>query len=743
MKFKQLPFWIISCLFLFSFILVPIGEAQASTISVKLVNYLGNRPSVSFDTEGTYKLANNNTRYSGRDRFEVANNIASGGWGSANTVIVVNYLAFADALAAAPLAKKLDAPILLTKPDSLPDVTKSKIQALHPANVLIIGGAGSVSTNVANQLKGLVQSVDRVAGNDRFEVAKNIAGKLGSSSSAIVTNGLIFSDALAIASYAAQKQIPILLTYNNQIPTSTKIALQGKSSTLIIGGTGSVGTVVEKQLAAPKRIGGSDRYEVSANIVKQLNLDAQTVFLSNGLTFADALTGSVLAAKQGAPLLLTAPTEIPTVVLNTMKDKQTSIVSVLGGTASVSNQVVSSLPNEYVIEPKTKYTVAVENGRLGLYKGSQKIKDFGTDPFTLATNYSTSNMINIYGNGPTSYLGNMEFSIENGSYVRPINRNISFEDYLKNVVPREMPASWGNFNASAGRDGMDALRAQAIAARTYAIDEVGKTVKDDQSFQVYGGYRYYSSAAGGWVNAWDPNSTRAVNETSGKILKYNGSLVDAVFSSSNGGYTVKNTDEWPSGSPLGYLIAQPDSYDNYKWTLKVPIKQIDLDGKDLENYGYWWWNSSEANANLAANVKNWLRSQNITTLPDNQIKIINVSDFNFAPERNSSQRSLNGSITVDYMLYGQVDPTSKQIKKNTVQINNTIKNFRSWFGGMDFKSTYLDSVAKDANFIYINGKGFGHGIGLSQQGAYHRALAGQSYTTILSFYYHGAAIVNQ
>jgi SpoIID/LytB domain protein len=734
LNFKQLPFKVISCLLMLTFVFVPLSEAQASTISIKLVNYLGNRTSIDFDTVGYHKLATNNTRYSGKDRFEVANNVASGGWSKADTVFVVNYLAFADALSAAPLAKKMDAPILLTKPDALPDLTKSKIQSLNPTNIIIIGGSGSVSVNVGNQLKKIASNVTRIGGVDRFEVAKQVAGKMGSATSAIVTNGLVFSDALAIAPYAAQNQIPILLTYNNKLPESTKAALKGKASTLIIGGTGSVNTTVEKQLAAPKRIGGVDRYEVSANIIKQLNLDAQTVFLSNGLTFADALTGSVLAAKQNAPLLLTKPKEIPSTVLNTIINEKTSIVNILGGSASVSDQVIAKLPNEYILDPNVKYTAKVENGRLALYKGSIKVKDFGSSSFTLATNYSTSNLTNIYGNGPISYLGNMEFTVEDSKYVRPVNRNISFEDYLKSVVPREMPAYWGN-------DGMEALKSQAIAARTYAIDQVGTTVKDDQSFQVYGGYRNYSSAQGKWIDSWSPYTNRAVDETSGKVLKFNGKLVDAVFSSSNGGYTVKNIDEWSNGTPEDYLVAKADSFDNYKWTLKAPIKQIDLTGKNLVSYGYWWWDSSEANSNLANSVKNYLRLLNITTLPNDKIKIINLSDFTLFPERNSSQRSLNGSITVDYMLYGVVDANNQIIKK-TMRIDTSIKTLRSWIGGTDFKSTYLDSVTKDANYIYINGKGFGHGVGMSQQGAYNRARAEQNYQTILSFYYPGASIVN-
>ncbi|MDR4215725.1 SpoIID/LytB domain-containing protein, partial [Bacillus paralicheniformis] len=75
--------------------------------------------------------------------------------------------------------------------------------------------------------------------------------------------------------------------------------------------------------------------------------------------------------------------------------------------------------------------------------------------------YSTTNSSSI--NGRPS-IGNMKFTSESSKYVRPINENIPFEDYLKGVVPHEMPASWQT----------EALKAQAVAARTYSVGSEGK-----------------------------------------------------------------------------------------------------------------------------------------------------------------------------------------------------------------------------------------------------------------------------
>lgn len=697
--------------------------ADASTISVKLVNYTGNRTSIDFTTEGTYELANNNTRISGKDRFEVANNVASSGWSTAGTVLVVNYLAFADALSSSPLAYKYDAPILLTKPNELPSETEAKIRSLKPSRIVIVGGTGSISSNVENKLKTITATVNRIGGKDRFEVAKNISGQLGQTNRAIVTNGLVFADALSIAPYAAKNQIPILLTQSNNLPDSTRQALQNKTSTLVIGGEGSVNNNVYSQLTGPRRIGGRDRYEVSANIINQLNLNASTVYLSTGLTFADALTGSVLAAKQEAPLLLTKPNELPSVVLNTIKQKQTSIVNVLGGPASVSEGVVGSLPNEYHIQAGVTHTVKSQNGRLLLYKSGQLVKDFGSNTFRLTSGYSASNKITLYGSAPRMYLGNMDFALE-GAYVRPYNRNIPFEDYLKGVVPREMPSSWGL------QGGMEALKAQAVAARTYSIDDLGKTVVDTQSYQVYGGYD------------WADTTSAAVDATRNQVMKYNGKLISAVFSSSNGGRTATNTDEWGT-TKLAYLSNQDDPYDtSFAWNVKINKKQIDMNGKDLANYGHWWWATSELDPDLASKLKTWLNNNGYA---NKDIRIAEIKDFVVAPERNAAGRAINAFLQFDFYVYG--DTENGQIKKQTASMSQSVKEFRSMFGTINFKSTLLKSVnhivdTDSKEKIVINGTGFGHGVGLSQHGAYNRSKAGQNYGDILRFYYPGAQLTN-
>lgn len=290
-------------------------------------------------------LASAAERLDGKDRFEVAVKVSQKGWPAGTkteTVILTNYLAFADALAATPYAYQKNAPILLTQPKVLTTATKNEIQRLNPQEVILVGGPGSLDPSLIEQIKQTgVQTITRIDGKNRFEVAKNIAGKMDPSKGAIVAYGMNFPDALAIAPYAARNGLPILLTNKDVLPAETQEALRSRAveSTLVSGGEGSVSAKVYNQLPQPKRVGGKDRFEVAKNIFMQYNPTSK-VYIANGLTFADALTGSVLAAKENASILLTWPNSLADATQTALIDKMITDVLVLGGTASVNNNII-------------------------------------------------------------------------------------------------------------------------------------------------------------------------------------------------------------------------------------------------------------------------------------------------------------------------------------------------------------------------------------------------------------------
>ncbi|MEK5444542.1 cell wall-binding repeat-containing protein [Fredinandcohnia sp. FSL W7-1320] len=286
-------------------------------------------------------------RISGKNRFEVAVKISNQGWPEkADTVILTNYTAFADALAASPLAYQEDAPILLTHQDRLSDETKSELNRLKPKRIIIVGGAGSVGENVVKEVTNEgFSNIERIGGKNRYEVSYHIAQRLGNTSTAIVADGRNFPDALAIAPYAAKNGYPILLAKGNNLPDETMLALKEKQiqNTIVVGGDASVGNVVYNQLPSPQRISGKDRYEVAANVIRDLDLNPSSVYIATGTTFADALTGSVLAAKENASLVLTRQDKLPDSSLSILSERKMTKHKILGGTGSVGYSVVDQL----------------------------------------------------------------------------------------------------------------------------------------------------------------------------------------------------------------------------------------------------------------------------------------------------------------------------------------------------------------------------------------------------------------
>ncbi|WP_139070079.1 N,N-dimethylformamidase beta subunit family domain-containing protein [Bacillus sp. FJAT-27225] len=293
-------------------------------------------------------------RIGGKDRFEVAVNISQKGWPAgttAETVILTNYLAFADALAATPYAYQKNSPILLTHPSSLTLATKNELMRLKPKEVILAGGSGSLNPSLITEIKQLgIERVSRIDGKNRYEVAKNISLLMNPTGTAVVANGLNFPDALAIAPYAARSGIPILLTGKDALPAETQNALQAGQfqKTIVSGGEGSVSKEVYSKLPGPERIGGKDRYEVASNIFRKYFAKPSKAYIANGLTFADALTSSVLAAKENVPILLTRPSSLPDTTQNVLIDKMMTNVLIIGGTASVNNNIVY-LPGKWEI----------------------------------------------------------------------------------------------------------------------------------------------------------------------------------------------------------------------------------------------------------------------------------------------------------------------------------------------------------------------------------------------------------
>ncbi|WP_462324372.1 SpoIID/LytB domain-containing protein [Desulfoplanes sp.] len=271
------------------------------------------------------------------------------------------------------------------------------------------------------------------------------------------------------------------------------------------------------------------------------------------------------------------------------------------------------------------------------------------------------------------YTGRAVFSIEKNKVL--LVNELPLEEYLRGVVPREMIASWDN----------EALCSQAVAARTYALYLRSKSqdkpydVASTTASQVYGG-------AGAATGATD----RAVAETAGQVLTYNGSPVLSYFHSHSGGVLEDPARVWTTGMPY-YRIkddAVSQKFHPLDWSCRISAGEIQ--------------------------------------------KILVKKGFHVGPVRSvrTIERSPSGRWA---KVRIGTDSGDVEVKGNTLRI---------WLGAGRIKSTF-GSITRGGDGFLFKGQGFGHGVGLSQWGAQGMANSGSSYLDILSHYYPGTTVTKK
>ncbi|MCG1024831.1 cell wall-binding repeat-containing protein [Dehalobacter sp.] len=331
--------------------LLPLGTLPSSS-------QIWNTPEPYTLGDLTSRTVGTTTRISGQNRIDTVNQIALNGWPSgAQTVILTRSDAFPDALAGVPLAKKYNAPILLTSPDQLDQGVIEVLNTLKPAKVIILGGETAVSKSVETRLKAVLtwtSDVSRIAGADRYQTAVRIAADFPKDASVAIATGLDFPDALSLATAAAANEMPLLLTSTRSLPEVTRQDLSKRSpGKIYIGGgekviTAEVVTALTQTtgLSAGNivRFAGSNRYETSVMIAEAFFPSTQEIYMATGLDFADPLAAGALAATKNACLLLISPqgftTNGPTE--NYLKKMASSTnVKVIGPEASISEYTVT------------------------------------------------------------------------------------------------------------------------------------------------------------------------------------------------------------------------------------------------------------------------------------------------------------------------------------------------------------------------------------------------------------------
>jgi len=290
-------------------------------------------------------------RIAGMDRYQTCINISKAGWpvsSPSGVAVIATGKDFPDALSAAPLAKKYNAPILLVGSDTLDPALSSELTRLIVKKVYIVGGTGVVSQEIENKLGDMGIETVRLFGQDRYETSAAVANEIGTSSKIVVATGEDFPDALSIAPWAASNGAPILLTQPDNLPPVIEeyIKKNSISNSYVIGGTGVVSENVMSMLPNPQRISGQDRFATNAAVLYKFNneFDLSKIYIATGHDFPDALSGSALAALTKSPIILSNDGPLPTT--KSYVDSNISRVNevyILGGEGVVSNSAVEGI----------------------------------------------------------------------------------------------------------------------------------------------------------------------------------------------------------------------------------------------------------------------------------------------------------------------------------------------------------------------------------------------------------------
>ncbi len=247
--------------------------------------------------------------------------------------------------------------------------------------------------------------------------------------------------------------------------------------------------------------------------------------------------------------------------LGTTNPSRTIRVLLASGSASFSG--ASSAPGKKLNPASTYYVRPLGNGGVAL---------LGARGRTLA---KFSSPITVIGNGPLyvpglgRYRGALQFRPDGAGGIETVNA-LDLEDYVRGVISAEMPSGWSP----------EALKVQAVAARTYAIT----TTVNRGAFDVYSDTRsqmYRGVAAEG------ASTNAAVAATRGQIVTYNGAPAITYFSASTGGWTESIEDAWPGSTPQPWLRGVPDPVRQRGRQPVLPLDLQLLDGRAQAKLGRW------------------------------------------------------------------------------------------------------------------------------------------------------------
>ncbi|HIQ62089.1 MAG TPA: SpoIID/LytB domain-containing protein [Candidatus Avichristensenella intestinipullorum] len=384
----------------------------------------------------------------------------------------------------------------------------------------------------------------------------------------------------------------------------------------------------------------------------------------------------------------------------------------------------------FQFEPGTEIALGLEDGSIVLQVGGAAI-DMGGG-FTLTRHLSpdgTAGGVYIHeSEKDTLYCGDLTFSASGGR-LRVI-LTIQIEDYLYGVVPYEMSDTFP----------LEALKAQAVAARTYAMQRKARNADQD--------YDVTDTADDQVFKGLDARYTlpiQAVDETRGMVGMYNGEYAECFYCASNGGQTALATDVWGEGD-FGYLQMRDDPYDleNPESIVRTALVPRSAAEMDLELYGLLLEalaQSLQASGELASGE----------AVGFSQVLAVEAAEPIYGGESRqygtlrftlqATVRRLVQEEGSDIQDLGEVETLPEPV---TVSLP-FYEQLRDVLGVRIGSGRYeLVEVAEAEDGFTVTTRRYGHGVGMSQRGAqWMAAQYGMTYTDILHFYYPGLTLVRK
>ncbi|OPZ94051.1 MAG: Amidase enhancer precursor [Firmicutes bacterium ADurb.Bin419] len=331
-------------------------------------------------------------------------------------------------------------------------------------------------------------------------------------------------------------------------------------------------------------------------------------------------------------------------------------------------------------------------------------------------------LFRVNGDSKKIYRGGLEVLRQTGSDMTVINV-LPTEEYLYGVVPGEIEAG----------SHVEALKAQAVAARTYTMNNLSKyshlnfNLCTTTYTQVYKGYSVENS-----------RTNKAINDTKSEVVTYNGKPAAVFYFSSSGGKTEDVKNVWGSeGYP--YLVSVDDPYESgkswhYNWQVSYTAKKI---GEIMTQRGFklgsiqavYITKRSEAGRAIEVVVKGSSDQRVYTNGNTRSFLSLDSQWYDITTDSDVTVLAQDGS-SVSTQLNGKKVVTSSGVK--TINTSSNVSIISS-------DNTRKTVPAVPTTYVFT-GKGWGHGIGMSQEGAKGMANEGFTYKEILTHYFTGTKV---